>query len=113
MRLPHELFRSGSVPDPNGLALLGGGADVGGAVREGVSEEGGMVVLGASGPWGRPRGLTVILVVRRISDSCTRPVTIEICHSSSSSCPSSSPSWPCDEDLTASATGLGHGPNHG
>jgi hypothetical protein len=51
-RLLHRLLRSGGVRKPEGPASLegsaGGGPD---AVREGVGEVGGvMVVLGASGP---------------------------------------------------------------
>jgi hypothetical protein len=50
MRLSHELFRSGGVPDPDGAASLGGGTDAGGTAREGVDLVGGVVVLGTSGP---------------------------------------------------------------
>jgi hypothetical protein len=47
MRLPHGLYSSGGVPDPDGPASLGGGA-----AREGVGEAGGVVVLNTSDPWG-------------------------------------------------------------
>jgi hypothetical protein len=77
---------------------------------EGVSEAGDVVVLGASGPSGRPRGTMVILVVRWVNGPCTRPVTTEIRQGSSSSSPSVSPSWPHDEDPTTDAIRLGHGP---
>jgi hypothetical protein len=50
MRLSHELFRYGGVPDPDGSASLGGGADAGGAMREGVGEANGVVDLGARVP---------------------------------------------------------------
>jgi hypothetical protein len=50
MRLPHELFRYGGIPDPDGSASLGGGADAGGAMREGVGEADGVVDLGARVP---------------------------------------------------------------
>jgi hypothetical protein len=76
--LPHELFRSSNVPEPDGPASIDGSADGRGATREGVDEVGGVVVLGTSGPWGRPRGPMEILAVRRVNDACTRPVTIEI-----------------------------------
>jgi hypothetical protein len=45
---------------------------------EGIGEVGGMVVLGACGAWGRPRGPMEILVVWRVNDACTRPVTTVI-----------------------------------
>jgi hypothetical protein len=109
MQLPHKLFRSGNVTDSDGPASLGGGASTSGAVREGVDEAGDMVVLGTSGPWGRPRGLTVILIIQRINDPWTRPETTKI-HHGSSSFPSSSPLWPRDEDPTIGATRLGHEP---
>jgi hypothetical protein len=94
--LPHELFRSGGVLEPEGPASLEGSADGGpDAAREGVGEVGGVVaVLGASGPWGRPRGLMKMHAVRRITGAPTGPVTTEIWRSSSSSSsslPSSSP----------------------
>jgi hypothetical protein len=110
MQFPHILFRSGSVPDLDRLALPGGDASAGGVTREGVDEAGSVVVLGTIGPWGWPRGLTVFLAVRRVSGPWTRPETTEIHRGSSSSPSSSSPSWPRDEDPTAGATGLGHGP---
>jgi hypothetical protein len=50
MRLPSGIFRSGGVLDPYGLVSLGGGADTGGALREGVGKVGGVLVLGASSP---------------------------------------------------------------
>jgi hypothetical protein len=109
MQLPQRLFRSSNVTNSDGLASLGGGASTGGAVREGVDEAGGMVVLGTSGPWGRPRGLTVILIIQLINDPWTRPETTEIRHGSSSF-PSSSPLLPRDEDPTIGATRLGHEP---
>jgi hypothetical protein len=51
-QLSHRLFRSHSVPEPEGLALLEGSADGGpDVVREGVGEVGGMVaVRGANSP---------------------------------------------------------------
>jgi hypothetical protein len=57
-RLPHVLFKSSGVPEPEWPASLQGSADGGpSVVREGVGEVGGVVViLGASGPWGWPRG---------------------------------------------------------
>jgi hypothetical protein len=69
MRLPHGFVRSGGVLDPDRPASLGGGAGAGGAAREGVSEAGGMVVLAASGPWGRPRGPMIIFIIRQVSEA--------------------------------------------
>jgi hypothetical protein len=79
-RLPHELFRSGGVPEPEGPTLLEGSAGGGlGVLREGVSEVGGVVaVLGASSPWGQPRGPIEILAIWRIVGAPTGPVTTEI-----------------------------------
>jgi hypothetical protein len=108
MRLPHRLFRSDGILDPDGPASLGGGADASSATREGVSEASDMVVLGTSGPWNQPYGPTVFLAVRRVNNPWNRPETTEIHYGSSSS--PSSPSWPGDEDLTADAAGLRHGP---
>jgi hypothetical protein len=39
MRLSHELFRSGGVPNPDRPVSLDGGADARGAVREGVARQ--------------------------------------------------------------------------
>jgi hypothetical protein len=103
--LLRELLRFGDVPDPDGSASLGGGTGTGGPTREGVGEAGGMVFLGASGPWGRSRGPTVFLTVRWVSDPWSRLETIEIHYGSSSSSPSSS-SLPHDEDPNAGAIRL-------
>jgi hypothetical protein len=46
MLLPHKLFTSSGVSDPDGLTSLDGGASVKGVMSMGV----GMVVHGASGP---------------------------------------------------------------
>jgi hypothetical protein len=61
--LPHILNRSGSVPEPDGPTSVDGSTDVGGVTRDGVGEVGGMVVRGASGPWGWPREPMEILAV--------------------------------------------------
>jgi hypothetical protein len=63
--LPHGLFRSGGVSEPEGPAALEGSAGSGpGAAREGIGEVGGVVaVLSASDPWGQPRGPMEILAV--------------------------------------------------
>jgi hypothetical protein len=89
--LSHRLNRSGSIPEPDGPASVDGSTGGGGAMREGVSEVGDVVVLGVSGPWGRPHGPLEILAVRRVNGACTRLVTTEIRHGSSSSSPSASP----------------------
>jgi hypothetical protein len=94
--MPHILFRSGGVLEPEGPASLEG--SVGGrpdATREGVGKVGGVVVVrGASGPWGRPRGPMEMRAVWRIAGAPTEPVTTEMWRSSSSSSPSSSsPRW--------------------
>jgi hypothetical protein len=62
-QLSHRLNRSGSMPGSDGSASVDGSADGGGVARDGVSEVGGVVVHGAGGPWGRPRGLIEILAV--------------------------------------------------
>jgi hypothetical protein len=48
--LSHGLFRSGGVLDPDRLASLSRGTDVGDVARKGVGEAGGMVDLGARVP---------------------------------------------------------------
>jgi hypothetical protein len=62
-RLPHRLKRSGDVPEPDGPVLIDGSAGGGGTARDGVGEVGGVVVRGASSPWGRPRGPMEILAI--------------------------------------------------
>jgi hypothetical protein len=90
--LPYKLLRYGGVPEPGGPVSVIGSIDGGGTTREGVGEVGGVVVLGASAPWGRPRGPVEILVIQWVNDACTRSVTTEIkWGSSSSSSPSASP----------------------
>jgi hypothetical protein len=93
-QLPHRLNRSGGVPEPDRPTSGDGSTDDGGGVaRDGVGEVGGMVVVcGTSGPWGQPRGLTEMRVIRRITGAPMGLVTTMIRHSSfSSSSPSSSP----------------------
>jgi hypothetical protein len=92
-QVPHRLLRSGGVPESEGPASLegsaGGGPDV---VREGVGEVGSVVMVrGASGPWGRPRGPMEMCAVRRIADASVGPVTTKMRPSSPSSPSSSSP----------------------
>jgi hypothetical protein len=65
--LSNELNRSGSAPKPDEPASVDGSTDDRGAMREGVGEVGGVVVLGAGGPWGRPHGSMEILTVRQVS----------------------------------------------
>jgi hypothetical protein len=74
-RLPYGLNKSGSVLEPDGPTSGDGSIDGGGATRDGVSEVDGMVVHGASGPWGWPYGPMEILTVWQIADTPTRPVT--------------------------------------
>jgi hypothetical protein len=63
--LPHGLNRFDGVLGTNGPASIDGSAGSRGTARDGVGEVGGMVVHGASGPWGRPRGQMEILATRR------------------------------------------------
>jgi hypothetical protein len=49
-QLPHILFSSRGIPDPDELTSLGGGAGAGGTAREGVGEAGELVDLGARVP---------------------------------------------------------------
>jgi hypothetical protein len=65
--LPHRLNRSDGVPEPDGSASIDGSD--GGTARDGVDEVGGVVVLDASGPWGRPRLPMDILAVRLVNDA--------------------------------------------
>jgi hypothetical protein len=84
--------RSDSVTEPERPASLEGSAGDGpDAAREGVGEVGGLVVvLGANGPWGRPRGPMEMRAVRRIASAPTGPTITEMQRSSSSSSPPSS-----------------------
>jgi hypothetical protein len=68
MRLSYEVLRSSGISDLDGPNLFGGGTGTGGATREQVSETGGVVVLGVSGPWGRPHGPMIFLAVRWVID---------------------------------------------
>jgi hypothetical protein len=79
-RLLHKLLRSGSIPKPEGPALLEGSASGDpGVVREGVSEVGDVVVVrGASSPWVRPLGPMEMHVIWRIVGAPTGPVTTKI-----------------------------------
>jgi hypothetical protein len=91
-RLSHKLYRSDSVLEPDGPASVDRSVDGGGVAREGVGEVGGVVVLDASGPRGRPCGPMEILVVWRVNNACTRSVTTVIRRTlSSSSSPFASP----------------------
>jgi hypothetical protein len=105
--LPHGLFRSGSVLEPEGPASLEGsvGSSEGpaslegsvgsslGTMREGVVEVGGVVaVRGASGPWGPPLRPMKMHAVRHIAGAPMGLMTTEIWCSSSSSSPSPSSS---------------------
>jgi hypothetical protein len=91
--LPHGLNRSDSVPELDGPASVGGSVNGGGVTKYSVGEVGGVVVVcDTIGPWGRPRGLMVILVVWRITGTPMRPVTTVMRQAlSSSSPPSASP----------------------
>jgi hypothetical protein len=92
--LPHGLFRSGSVLEPEGPASLEGSAGSSlGTMREGVVEVGGVVaVRGASGPWGPPLRPMKMHAVRHIPGAPMGLMTTEIWCSSSSSSPSPSSS---------------------
>jgi hypothetical protein len=65
--LPHGLNRSDGAPEPDGPASVDGSIGGGAAMREGVNEVSGVVVLSANGPWGWPHGPMEILAVRWVT----------------------------------------------
>jgi hypothetical protein len=67
IQLSHELNRFGGAPEPDGPTLVDESAGSGGTMREGVGKVGGVVVLGTSGPCGRPCGPMEILAVLRVT----------------------------------------------